>query len=125
MMRVPFDGQGLTRRRGDAEAHPCAGRAGTTLLEMIVALAVLGIVAGVAGVAMRAADRPDPAAERAALVAAARRTALEERRPVVLSLPDSSGSGTVEGVAYPDGRVLLAGAAVEVDPLTGRPRARE
>lgn len=111
-------GRRLTRRRGGA-------RAGTTLLEMVVALAVLGIVAGVAGVALRAADAPDPAAERAALVAAARRTALEERRPVVLSLPDSLGTGRVEGVAYPDGRVLVSGAALEVDALTGRPRARE
>lgn len=117
-------GWSLLRRRGDAKEHPCAGRAGTTLLEMIVALAVLGVVAGVAGVALRTAGEPDPAAERAALVAVARRTALEERRRVVLSLPDSTGTGTVEGVAYPDGRVLLAGAAVEVDPLTGRPRAR-
>ena len=94
-------------------------RAGTTLLELVVALAVLGILAGVAGIALRAPAEPDPAAVRASRVAAARRTALETRRPVPLFL-----GGAAEGVAYPDGRVLLADSALDVDPLTGRPRAR-
>jgi prepilin-type N-terminal cleavage/methylation domain-containing protein len=98
-------------------------RAGTTLLELVVALAVLAILAGIAGVAMRAPREPDPIEVRASRVAAARRAALETRRPVPLLLP--SGAGMVEGVAYPDGRVLLADSALDVDPLSGRPRARE
>lgn len=97
-------------------------RAGTTLLELVVALAVLGILAGVAGIALRAPAQPDPSAVRASRVAAARRAALETRRPVPLLL--ESQTGAVEGVAYPDGRVLLADSALDVDPLTGRPRAR-
>jgi hypothetical protein len=87
---------------------------------MVVALAVLGVAAGVAGVALRAPAAPDPAAEWAAHVAAARRAALEGRRAVAFTLP-----GGAEGRALPDGRVLLADSALRVDPLTGRPRARE
>ena len=94
-------------------------RSGSTLLELVVALAVLGITAGVAGVALRAADRPDPAELRATRVAAARRAALEGRRAVPFTL---AGGGPA-GVALPDGRVLLADSALDVDPLTGRPRA--
>lgn len=97
-------------------------RAGTTLLELVVALAVLGVLAGVAGIALRAPAEPDPAAVRAGRVAAARREALATRRTVPLFL--ESEKGRVEGVAYPDGRVLLADSALDVDPLTGRPRAR-
>ena len=99
-----------------------ASRAGTTLLELVVALAVLGILAGVAGIALRAPAEPDAAAVRESRVAAARREALETRRPVTLLL--ESATGPVEGVAYPDGRVLLADSALDVDPLTGRRRAR-
>ncbi|HEX8361680.1 MAG TPA: type II secretion system protein [Longimicrobium sp.] len=94
-------------------------RSGSTLLELVVALAVLGITAGVAGVALRATDDPDPAAVRAAQVSAARRSALEARRAVPFILAD----GGPAGVALPDGRVLLADSALDVDPLTGRPRA--
>ncbi len=93
-----------------------APRAGATLLELIVALAILGLMAGVAGVAFRAGDGLTPAAGRAARVAEARRTALESRRPVRFTLEDA------EGTAFPDGRVLVEGG--EVEPLTGRPRAR-
>lgn len=97
------------------------GRSGSTLLELVVVLAVLGITAGVAGVALRAADDPDPASLRAAQVAAARRAALEGRRAVPFALTE----GGPAGVAFPDGRVLLADSALDVDPLTGRPRAAE
>jgi type II secretory pathway pseudopilin PulG len=90
----------------------------------VVALAVLGVMAGVAGIALRDVDTRDPEAERAAGLAAARREALEERRPVPVSLPDSAGTGRVRGIAFPDGRVLLVDSAMDVDPLTGRPRAR-
>lgn len=96
------------------------GRRGVTLLELITVLAILGVMAGIAGLAARALDHPDPAAERAAAVAAARRQALWTRRPVELVLPGDSGS--IRLTALPDGRIV-ADPAAGLDPLTGRPRA--
>lgn len=91
------------------------GRGGFTLLEMVVALAIVALTASLTVMAFREdGSRPDAAAA----VAAARERALELRRPVVFS-PDS---GRTELRALPDGRVL-ADSASAVDPLTGRPRA--
>ena len=95
--------------------------AGFTLLEMTVAVALLGILAAVAGLAMRADAAPDPARERALRIESVRRQALVERHAVRFVI-DSAASGQVtEAVALPDGRVL-ADSAAAVDALTGRPR---
>jgi prepilin-type N-terminal cleavage/methylation domain-containing protein len=95
-------------------------RRGFTLAELLAVLAILGLLAGVAGLAARAAGAPDPAAERDAAIAAARREALETRRPVELAVPGDSG--TLRVTAFPDGRVA-AEAGLGLDPLNGRPRA--
>jgi prepilin-type N-terminal cleavage/methylation domain-containing protein len=93
------------------------GNAGFTLVEMIVALAILAVTASIAAVAFR--DASAPVRDRAAAVAAARERAIEMRRPITFS-PDS---GRTELRALPDGRVL-GDSASAVDPLTGRPRAQ-
>jgi prepilin-type N-terminal cleavage/methylation domain-containing protein len=95
-------------------------RAGSTLLELMVSLAILGVVAGVAGVALRASGGTDSAEERGARLAAARRAALDRRRTVLFTLP-----GGVDGVAFPDGRVLVGDSTLNLDPLAGRVHARE
>ena len=88
---------------------------GTTLIELIVALAVLGIVLGVSTAALSAIHRdvPPPALAR---VEAARERALRLGVPVRIDRPDSSSAGTAASLLLlPDGRVIGAG----FDPLTG------
>lgn len=92
------------------------GRGGSTLIELVVALAILALTASLAALAFR-----DPAhvPSRAERIEAARQQALEGRHAVAFS-PDS---GATEMLALPDGRVL-GDSAGGVDPLTGRPRAQ-
>lgn len=96
------------------------GSAGFTLIELMVVLAILGVMAGVVGLAIRPVET-DPASERAARIADARRRALETRRPVLLLV--EQGDSTWRMVALPDGSVR-ADSALGLDALTGRPRAR-
>ena len=96
---------------------PATCRAGTTLLELLVVLVVLGVALGVAGVSMHAAPRATPASPRA-LVADARRRAIETGQPVRLVLRDSAGVYVIRAAA--DGAVLGA-ASLDVDWSSGRP----
>jgi prepilin-type N-terminal cleavage/methylation domain-containing protein len=93
-------------------------RLGFTLIELMVVLVILGVMASVVGLAARSLDDTDPAAERAARIADARRRALHTRRPVVLQLDSARRM-----VAFPDGSVR-ADTALGLDELTGRPRAK-
>jgi prepilin-type N-terminal cleavage/methylation domain-containing protein len=90
-------------------------RRGVTLVELVVVLAVCGILAGVVGLAMRAA-RPvaDTPEQR---LAAARREALRTGRPVtaVWTIDGKAAQAT----ARPDGSTI-ADPALGVDRLTGR-----
>jgi len=97
------------------------GRRGFTLVELMVVLAILGVMMGVVGLATRSLGETDPEAERAARIAEARRRALETRRPVVLQVAE--GDSAWRMVALPDGSVR-ADSALGLDELTGRPRAR-
>ncbi len=98
-----------------------SGRSGVTLLELVVALAILAVAAGVTGLALRPAAPPDPDSVRAARIVEARRQAMRTRRPVRLALP--LGDGRVAALrALPDGRVL-ADSTLGLDPLNGRPYA--
>jgi len=97
---------------------PTRSRAGFTLVELMVVLAILGVMAGLAGLAARSLEETDPAAERAARIAEARRRALETRRPVTLQLDSARRM-----VAFPDGSVR-ADTALGLDELTGRPRGK-
>jgi len=87
---------------------------GFTLVELIVAIAVLGLTAGVATVAFgNLMRRPPETSTWDARRREARRTAVETARPVILR-PDSALGSPV--LFLPDGRALGEG----LDPLTGR-----
>lgn len=94
--------------------------AGVTLIELIVALALIGIMAAVTGLAIRRMPEPDAAQQRADRIVHARREAIDGRRVVVFTLADTGAVRTA--TAFPDGRVV-ADSTVEIDPLTGRPDA--
>ncbi|HEV7586811.1 MAG TPA: prepilin-type N-terminal cleavage/methylation domain-containing protein [Longimicrobium sp.] len=96
-----------------------AGRAGVTLIELAVALAILGVAATVTGLAVRAMPEPDAAQKRDGRIDAARRRSLSERHPVAVELADSGA--LLRAVVFPDGRVV-ADPALQVDPLSGRRR---
>lgn len=85
---------------------------GFTLLELMVALAVLGLLSGVSALAFGRLRRPD-SADPPQQMAAAQRKAVRSGRRVVLTL----GRDTVSFL--PDGRAVGRGA----DPLTGEARA--
>lgn len=88
---------------------------GTTLIELIVALAVLGIVLGVSTAALTAVHRDTPAPALARMQRARARS-LRLGVPVRLDVADSSAAGVPSSILLlPDGRVLGGG----FDPLTG------
>lgn len=90
-------------------------RSGTTLIELIVALAVLGIVLGISTAALGAIHHDSPA-PRLVRMMAARARALRTGFAVRVDLPDSTGRGPSESVLFlPDGRAVGA----DLDPLTG------
>jgi prepilin-type N-terminal cleavage/methylation domain-containing protein len=88
---------------------------GATLVELVVTIAVLGVMASVATLAIRTA--PPAVDDVAAAVRRARSDAAERGVPIHLSRADSGRF--VDLVAYPDGRVI-ADSGARVDPLTGR-----
>ena len=97
------------------------GSEGTTLIELIVALAVLGIVLGVSTAALTAIhhDSPPPAI---AQLRAARVRALRDGVAVRIDVRDSTpGAASRSVLLLPDGRVVGGG----VDLLSGEaaPRA--
>jgi Tfp pilus assembly protein FimT len=87
-------------------------RQGTTLLELLVVLLLMGLVAAMSAFGLGAAF-DSPADPRAGLLARARDSALRTGQAVSVA-PDSAG-GVV--LFLPDGRAIGAG----VDPLTGAP----
>ena len=88
---------------------------GTTLIELVVTLAVLGIIASVATLAIR--RQPAPADDLATAVLGARRAAAETGRTIRISRVEEGRP--VEFVACPDGRVI-ADSGVGVAQLTGQ-----
>jgi prepilin-type N-terminal cleavage/methylation domain-containing protein len=93
-------------------------RPGTTLLELLVTLAIIAVASAVVGLALRAPAAP-AADDAQAAVAAARRAAIAERRPVTVALRVQRESGAV--TALPDGGVV-ADSALGRDRLTGERR---
>lgn len=93
-------------------------RAGATLLELVVTLALLAVAASLVVPALReSAAAPPTLRDR---VAAARRKALAEGHAVTVELADSAGRHLL--TAFPDGHVA-ADTALGIDPANGRPRA--
>lgn len=91
---------------------------GSTLVEMLVLLAILGVIAGVTGLSFR---RPP---NRAAIDAVGTR-ALDARRKAVRSGRSLTVIVWRDGkpmalTAHADGRVV-ADTALAIDPLSGRP----
>lgn len=79
-------------------------RRGVTLIELLVTLAILGLVAGVAGLSLGATPVPVPLDARRARIADARDAALRTGHPVTVIIADSDA--VVYVTALPDGRVL-------------------
>lgn len=77
---------------------------GVTLIELLVTLALLGLLAGMTGLSLTATPRAAPLTPTAARVAAARDAALRSGRPVTDTFRDSASVHSV--TALPDGRVL-------------------
>jgi prepilin-type N-terminal cleavage/methylation domain-containing protein len=89
---------------------------GVTLVELMVVLALLGVVAGVAGVALQSTSRV-PENDALAIVTAARTEALRTGRPVTVEVRLDGRPRAV--TAWPDGSVI-ADESLGVDRLTGR-----
>ncbi len=87
---------------------------GFTLVELMVVLVLLGLMAGVVGLAWR----PNPVSKDMGrdAIARARATALESGTTVRLQVTLEGQRVTV--AAFPDGRVI-APAGLHLDPLTG------
>lgn len=93
-------------------------RPGLTLVELIAAIAILGLMAGIAGVAYRGAEPVSAPDEFTAAVSAARREAVRLRTPVTISI--RADGQLRDATALPDGSVVIdAAGAIRV--LEGRP----
>ena len=93
-------------------------RAGFTLVELVIVVAILGVVASVGGLAFARLARADQSApDTMARMREARRDAL--RRGMAVTMTDSApGRAPWHATAYPDGRVV-ADSALGIDVLTG------
>jgi len=118
-------------RDGRAAGSITAARPGATLIELIVVLAILGLMVAVVGLSFtRAPSAPPPGSIAAALdtIAAVRRMAITRGIPITIVLsiatsPEAGGpSRTAHATAYPDGSVVADGA-LGIDRLSGRPLA--
>jgi len=92
---------------------------GTTLVELLVVLSVLGVIASVAVLAVRRFDRPAPNDPRA-ILAESLRVAVDSSRAIVVRFvrDGRAFSATVR----PDGTVVAdSGGSLDADRLTGRP----
>ena len=106
----------MSRRAGNHRPRAQARVAGSTLVEFLVVLAILGVVAGVAGLSFRT-ERTLVAVDAAgAQVAAARREAIRTGRSVTVVV---SREGQVSvATAHADGSVV-ADSALSIDRFTG------
>jgi prepilin-type N-terminal cleavage/methylation domain-containing protein len=100
--------------RSEARASTSVRPVGFTLVEVIVAIAILGLMAAMSGLTLTTVTPSREAAERRELTRA-RAEAIRTGRRVVAA---TNAHDTVRIVFLPDGRAL----GPDVDPLTGRLR---
>jgi len=89
---------------------------GTTLVELLVVLCILGVIAGVTVLAIRGFDSPksdDPSA----ILSESLRAAVDTPRTIVLRLVHDGRP--LSATLHPDGSVV-GDSAFDVDRLTGR-----
>lgn len=103
-------------------------RSGVTLVELLVAIAIVGFLAGVVGVAARHAPEPSAADRLVAALAHTRRTAIREGRAVSVEVRiEGDLDGEPHAVtALPDGQVIADATLrtkLGLDRLTGVTRA--
>lgn len=87
---------------------------GYTLVEVIVVLAILGLMLGISGLAL-ASLKPPPESEWIRVLRQARSQAIRTGRPIYTG---GNHAPRTTHLFLPDGRVIGPG----VDPLTGAPR---
>jgi prepilin-type N-terminal cleavage/methylation domain-containing protein len=84
---------------------------GVTLVELLVVLAILGLMAGLVTLAWR----PSPTRAADSPLVTGRQRAIQSGSPTRVQMSD-----TLSVVAMPDGSVIGVGA-LPIDPLTGTP----
>ena len=89
---------------------------GNTLVELLVVLAILGVIAGVAGLSFRAQPTRLEVDTAVAQVAAARRDAIRTGRSVTVAVLREGHVGVA--TAHADGSVV-ADSALSIDRFTG------
>ena len=95
-------------------------RGGVTLVELLVAIAIVGLLAGVVGLAARRAPQPGEAERLATFVADARRTALRNGRPATIEIRLDGAPHAI--TALPDGGMIadrVVRKRLGIDRLTG------
>jgi prepilin-type N-terminal cleavage/methylation domain-containing protein len=97
-------------------------RAGVTLIELMVVLVILSVIASVTGLALRRAQPLRAVDRRLAVIAEARRVAIDSGRTVTVTVTVGEDSVPVAVTVHPDGSVITD-ASLGVDRLTGDSRA--
>ena len=98
----------------------CRGkRAGVTLLELLLVLAVIAVAIGVVSVSFKAPASVDGADSITAKLEGLRIQAVRSGQPTTEKFRTPAGIGAV--TAYPDSRVI-GDPTLLLDPLNGRPR---
>lgn len=94
-------------------------QSGVTMVELIVALAILGVIAGVTALSFGGARPIRSAPLWATTTALARAEAIDSARPVTIAV--RIGDAVREATAMPDGSVI-ADSDLHIDRLTGASR---
>ena len=94
------------------------GARGNTLIELLVVLAIVGVLAGVTGLAFRRAPTVPLIESGAARIIAARRQAIRDGRSVTVTV--IMHGRAFAATAHSDGSVVADSAAI--DRLSGRSR---
>ena|ERR1700722_14733083 len=93
-------------------------RSGVTLVELIVALALLGLLAAVVGISIPRTPTPVVEDHAARTIAAARQTAIASGHTTTVAVTINGAPHSV--TALPDG-LIIADSSLMIDPLSGGP----